>query len=100
MRDTVFEGLKETFQSLAQDVIDDISSCNFIADSDGSLTIMYRLVSSAKRRILLPIFKTMSLIKIKNKRGPNIDPWGTPALIFVHEDVDPGITTRCRLLDR
>ena len=47
----------------------------------GFSTEINKLVSSAKRRILEPISFTMSLIKSKNRRGPSIDPCGTPARI-------------------
>jgi hypothetical protein len=30
----------------------------------------------------------------KNRRGPNIEPWGTPAFIVSHSEFDPFKTTR------
>ena len=38
---------------------------------------------------------TMSLIYKRNKRGPRIEPSGTPALTEVHEELAPGNTTLC-----
>ena len=43
--------------------------------------MMKRLVSSANKQILGPIFLTISLIYNKNNRGPSIEPCGTPALM-------------------
>ena len=36
-----------------------------------------------------------SLIYIKNNNGPRMEPWGTPALILVHEEDCPFNTTLC-----
>ena len=43
--------------------------------------MMKRLVSSANKRILDPIFLTISLIYNENNRGQSIEPCGTPALM-------------------
>ena len=47
----------------------------------GLSTMIKRLVSSANNRILEPMPCTISLIYNKNKIGPRIAPWGTPARI-------------------
>ena len=56
------------------------SSLSVCAVSCGSSTIKYRQVSSANFIAEL-ISVSMSLMKTMNKRGPKIDPWGTPALM-------------------
>ena len=56
---------------------------------------MYKLVSSANRRIEPPICLTMSLIKIRKSKGPRIDPCGTPANTSTHFENLPLNTTRC-----
>ena len=56
---------------------------------------MYRLVSSANKRIVESMSKTISLIYTKNSSGPIIDPCGTPALIETHSDLSLGNITRC-----
>ena len=38
-------------------------------------------------------FSGRSLIKIRNSRGPMIDPWGTPDFIGFQEEVTPLIIT-------
>ena len=47
----------------------------------GLSTMMKRLVSSANKRILDPIFLTISLMYNKKNRGPRKEPYGTPALM-------------------
>ena len=39
-------------------------------------------------------------MNIKKKRGPRIDPWGTPALIFAHEEYWPFRANLCFLASR
>jgi hypothetical protein len=41
----------------------------------------------------------MSFMKTMNKRGPRIDPWGTPAFMSRQLEVELLITTRCFLSD-
>ena len=48
-----------------------------------------------KSRILEPISRTISLIYTRNKRGPKIEPKGTPACIKVQSETAPGRTTLC-----
>ena len=50
--------------------------------SSGESTIIYRLVSTAKRRIIELISFKISLIKIRNKSGPKIESWGTSAFML------------------
>ena len=38
-----------------------------------------------------------SLLKIKKRRGPKIDPWGTPALTTVNDETCPFRMTLCFL---
>ena len=61
------------------------------------LTIMYKLVSSAKSLIFAPISFTilMSLIYSRKNRGLRIEPRGTPACMYTESEVVPGITTLC-----
>jgi hypothetical protein len=46
------------------------------------LTITYKDVSSAKSLILQSRSSTISFMYIRNRKGPNTDPWGTPASIL------------------
>ena len=59
----------------------------------------YRVISSAKREIVLPgeIWSTTSLMKIKNNRGPKTDPCGTPEMTGKEGDWSPAMTTTCEL---
>ncbi len=43
------------------------------------------VISLAKLHTWLLKNKTMSLIKILKRRGPNTDPWGTPFFMSLHE---------------
>ena len=40
---------------------------------------------------------TMSLIYKRNRQGPRIEPYGTPALTEVQMELAPGKTTHCFL---
>ena len=70
-RDIVFLALKSTSQSRAQ--LDIISRSGFRRRAAvwGFSTMIYKLVSSAKRRIGALISLTMSLIKIRKRSGPS-----------------------------
>ena len=59
-----------------------------------------REVSSGKIFMLHSRFAGMSLIEIRNNRGPKIEPWGTPASTFCHSDAWPFKTTLWSLLDK
>jgi hypothetical protein len=52
------------------------------------------LVSSANNLMLALISVTISFMNNKNRRGPNIEPWGTPAFIVFHSEFDLFKTTR------
>jgi hypothetical protein len=41
------------------------------------------VLSAYKTTLACLIFKGKSFIYTKNKRGPNIDPWGTPHLVVL-----------------
>ena len=62
--------------------------------------MIYKLVSSAKRRIEEFMFLTISLIKIRKRRGPSIEPCGTPIYIDAHLDKTPLRMTHCHRFDR
>ena len=57
--DKVFAALKWTSQNFAQFLIVDISPLRIVAADCSDLTTMYKLVSSAKRRIDAPISLTI-----------------------------------------
>ena len=72
--DLVFKGLNFTNQASAHLAIFSRSALRISAATSGLSTIMKRLVSSAQRRMLDPISATISLMKIKKRSGPRIDP--------------------------
>ena len=72
--DSVFKGLNFTNQASAHLTIFLRSALRISAATSGLSTVMKRLVSSAKRRMLDPISVTISLMKIKKRSGPRIDP--------------------------
>jgi hypothetical protein len=53
-----------------------------------------RLVSSANNLMFALISVTISFMNNKNRRGPYMKPWGTPAFIVFHSEFDPFKTTR------
>jgi hypothetical protein len=55
-------------------------------------------VTEHKHLGLQPV--SMSFMKTMNKRGPIIDPWGTPAFMSRQLEVELLITTRCFLSDK
>ena len=59
----------------------------------GSSTIRYKEVSSANNFTLEPMSFTISSMNKRNKRGPIIDPWGTPAFICLKSEKEPSNTT-------
>jgi hypothetical protein len=61
---------------------------------------MYIDVSSANSLIEQSTSATMSLIKARNRSGPRIDPWGTPAFIERIFDSLPFNKTFCFREDR
>ena len=42
----------------------------------------------------------MSLMYMRKDNGPNIELWGTPASVLVHEEYFPFSATRCFLFDK
>ena len=73
-RDSVLKGLKTTSHFFAHRATVSKSELRSSAASVGSSITIYRLVSSAKRRILEPKSFTMSFMYSKNNKGPGIDP--------------------------
>ena len=60
---------------------------NLVCRASSFLSTTNTFVSSAYRITFAPwIFNGRSLIYIKNKRGPKIEPCGTPCEIALHED--------------
>jgi len=45
------------------------------------------LISSAYKTVIKLEAFTMSLIYIRNSKGPTTDPWGTPHITFKNEDL-------------
>ena len=82
-KDSVLTGLNKTSHFLAHLRILSRSIFKSSAAVSGFSTVINKLVSSAKRRILQPISATISLINSRKRRGPRIDPCGTPARIYV-----------------
>ena len=97
---SVFCGLKFTSHFVDHACNFTRSSLSVCAVSCGSSTIKYRLVSSANNFIVELISVSMSFMKTMNKRGPRIDPWGTPAFMSRQLEVELLITTRCFLSDQ
>ena len=58
----------------------------------GSSTMIYKLVSSAKSLIEELMSTTMSLIYKRHRRGPIIEPCGTPAFTEAQEELTTGRT--------
>ena len=86
---SVFSSLNFTFQSFAQSLIFTRSHVSISALVSGFVRPTDILVSSANSLMMDSILCPMSLMNIKNKRGPSTDPWGTPAGIFFSEDFSP-----------
>ena len=61
----------------------------------GSLAVLKSEVSSAKSFMSHLIFAVKSLMYTRKKRGPRIEPCGTPAVIEPHSDALPFKTVRC-----
>ena len=76
------------------------SLSSFPEFSFGSQTTEKREVSSAKIFTLHLKLAGMSSMKIRNNRGPKIEPWGTPASTFCHSDAWPFNTTLWSLSGR
>ena len=61
------------------------------------LTFLNTFVSSANFATLLVILSSKSLIYVKNNKGPNTDPCGTPLKSDFQFETSPSTTTRCIL---
>ena len=60
------------------------------------LTFLNTFVSSANLSMLL-VLSSKSLIYIKNNKGPNTDPCGTPLKTDFQFETSPSTTTHCLL---
>ena len=95
----VLRGLKSTSHLLAQFSIFVRSVFKSFSAILKSLYAFNKIVSSAYKLILLWIVSSRSLIKIKNNRGPRMEPSGTPARSSRSSENLPPMTTFCfRLL--
>ena len=66
-----------------------------------TFAVVNNVVSSAYMMNLnFSLHLMISLIYIVNKRGPSMDPWGTPVTIFTLFDCTVSNTTYCFLLDK
>ena len=92
---SVSYSLNLTFQSFAYSLIFARSFVNVSVLISGLVWPNDTLVSSTNNLITGPILRTISLIKIRNNRGPSADPWGTPEGFFFSTDFSPLITTAC-----
>ena len=72
-------GLKDIFHLFAHCLRRFKSSFKSLAADTGSRTTVKNDVSSAKSFTLHTRLSVRSLIYTKKKRGPNIEPWGTPS---------------------
>ena len=100
MRNSVFVGLNLTSHVLPILYFFSRSAFKVSAAVLGLSTTRKRLVSSAKSLMLGPISLKMSFIYSRNKRGPRIDPCGTPACMLFQSDCVPGRITLCLLSER
>ena len=57
-------------------------------------------VSSANNSTGLDTIDGISFTNIMNSRGPSTEPWGTPLVTGMVEDLWPLSTTCCTLLDK
>ena len=80
-------GLKDIFQEYAHLDIKYRSSLSVTEAAILSFITENIDVSSAKKIIFDWIPSGISLMKIRKKRGPNIEPWGTPAKISFQFEV-------------
>ena len=79
---SVFSSLNLTFRSFAHSLIISVLISGLARPND-------ILVSSANNLITDSIVWTVSLMKIKNGKGPSSDPWGTPEGIPFSADASP-----------
>ena len=64
------------------------------------LPLVYNKLSSAKRRMSDSVWLGMSLMYVKNNKGPSTVPCGTPDNTSSLSDFVPSITTCCFLFER
>ena len=86
--DSYSPGLKVTSHLSDQRWILARSKFNCSAARMGSLTMIYKLVSSAKSLIEELMSSTMSLIYKRNSRVPRIEPCGTVAFPYSKKNLD------------
>ena len=96
----VFLAWNSTSHKSAQSEIVFRSLFSSLAARSGRSKMMYRLVSSAKRRMEQSIFLTISFMYTKNTSGPNMEPWGTLASTEARSEHLPLMTTRCLRPDK
>ena len=68
-----------------------------VAVLSGSLAVENRDMSPANNLELHWRLSDKSVMYIRNKSGPNIDPWGTPALIVAQDELWPLRISLCFL---
>ena len=85
----VGSGLNSIFQLKSHFEINKRSLLSILALSFIFLIIVKRDVPSAINLTLNFNSFGKSLIKIRKRSGPNIEPWGTPAKIGFHEECWP-----------
>ena len=90
-------GLKLIFHLKAHLFISFRSLFRLLAILSGTLTVENRVVSSVNNLGLHWRLLDKSLMYIRNKSGPNIEPWGTPALILAQGELWPLRITLCFL---
>ena len=78
----------------AQSEIFNISRDRVVLVRIGCSTITDRLVSSANKRMSDSMSDTISLMNMRNNKGPRIEPWGTPACMVAQSEEVPGSITR------
>jgi len=76
-----------------------MSSCSWIV-SWSDVIFLYRMQSSAKRRISDVMLSETSLMYRRKSKGPRTVPCGTPDVTGSQVDWDPFTTTRCLRLDK
>ena len=68
-------------------------SCRRVSESEWLVIVIQIAVSSAKSRTCESMFSGRSLINNKNNKGPSTDPWGTPELTRISDELSPSSTT-------
>ena len=89
-------GLNSNFHSKAHLLILFKSLLSSVSEKVQSLTFEKSDVSSVNILHITSVLLGKSLISIKKRSGPNIEPCRTPANIFFHKEVWTFETTLCR----